>query len=209
MDPNRDFPYQYKGKDCMSTITARAVNEVWREHVFQLAVTFHGGMVAIAYEWGSENHPHKKDSHGKWQDVSPDHAAQVDLTAGLSAFAGEFRVNGRRYAPYPSERMNKIVYPVSGGMEDWGYAGSWDGEVLECSPSTYGGYPKEKTRYNSAMLRAFNILVEASDSKSPEQKLLGSRVDLFNPSSKGNGHITRNIRLTLMLVDAVQPYVEW
>ena len=45
----------------------RAVNEVWREHAFQLAVTFHGGMVGMAYEWGSPDHPHRKDNAGNWQ----------------------------------------------------------------------------------------------------------------------------------------------
>lgn len=28
----------------MKTITARAVNELYRRHLFQLAITFHGGM---------------------------------------------------------------------------------------------------------------------------------------------------------------------
>lgn len=37
----------------------RAVNEMWRDHIFQMAVTFHGGMQAIAYEWGGTNHPSK------------------------------------------------------------------------------------------------------------------------------------------------------
>lgn len=45
----------------------RAVNEVWREHAFQLALTFHGGMVAMAYEWGSPNHSHKRDEDGNWK----------------------------------------------------------------------------------------------------------------------------------------------
>ncbi|CAM9561745.1 unnamed protein product, partial [Hapterophycus canaliculatus] len=66
LDPNRDFPYSQKPQKCMTTITARAVNEVWREHAFQLAVTFHGGMVAMAYEWGSPDHPHKIDASGNW-----------------------------------------------------------------------------------------------------------------------------------------------
>ena len=48
-------------------VDERAVNEVWREHAFQLAVTFHGGMVGMAYEWGSPDHPHKKDKSGNWQ----------------------------------------------------------------------------------------------------------------------------------------------
>ncbi|CAM9178737.1 unnamed protein product [Choristocarpus tenellus] len=105
--------------------------------------------------------------------------------------------------------MNKIVYPVSGGMEDWGYAGSWDGGVLECTPDTYGGYNTTQTRYNSGTLRALTILVEASDRKSPKKNTLGTREDLFNPASTGNGHIARNIRLTLMMIDLLQPYVEW
>lgn len=57
------------GLDDACCLLPRAVNEVWRDHVFQLAVTFHGGMVGMAYEWGSRNHPHKKDSHGLWQVV--------------------------------------------------------------------------------------------------------------------------------------------
>lgn len=51
LDPNRDFGYDLKtegddnsSKDCMQTITARSINEVFRDHIFQLAVTFHAGM---------------------------------------------------------------------------------------------------------------------------------------------------------------------
>jgi hypothetical protein len=69
-DPNRDFPYEQAPAKCMQTITARAVNEIFREHIFQLAVTFHGGMQAIAYEWGDPVHP-------RGADASPDDTAQV------------------------------------------------------------------------------------------------------------------------------------
>jgi hypothetical protein len=32
--------------------------------------------------------------------------------------------------------MNDVVYPVHGGMEDWGYAASWDtAYVTPCTPS--------------------------------------------------------------------------
>ena len=44
IDPNRDFPYSKPATHCMETAVARAINELWREHVFQLAITFHGGM---------------------------------------------------------------------------------------------------------------------------------------------------------------------
>jgi hypothetical protein len=82
---------------------ARALNELWREHLFQLAITFHGGMEAITYEWGSPNHPRGKDT-------SPDDTAQAqitkggygrlgsdDLEEGISTSAPEHRGNWRAY----------------------------------------------------------------------------------------------------------------
>ena len=39
LDPNRDFPHGVNPSDCMKTIVARSVNEVWREHLFQIAIT--------------------------------------------------------------------------------------------------------------------------------------------------------------------------
>lgn len=53
VDPNRDYNYMRSGAECMQTMTSRVVNEIWRDHIFQLAVTFHGGTRAVAYEWGS------------------------------------------------------------------------------------------------------------------------------------------------------------
>ena len=58
MDPNRDFPYNQQPTQCMRTVTARVLNEVFRAHLVQTAITFHGGMQAIAYEWGAANHQH-------------------------------------------------------------------------------------------------------------------------------------------------------
>ena len=50
VDVNRDFAFDTGAKDCMRSVAARALNELWRRHVFQLAVTFHGGMLAVACE---------------------------------------------------------------------------------------------------------------------------------------------------------------
>lgn len=59
-DPNRDFPYfNITGKvtnDCMKTVAARTVNELFREHIFVNALTFHGGLNAIGYPWGNYVH---------------------------------------------------------------------------------------------------------------------------------------------------------
>jgi len=49
-----------------------------------MVVTFHGGMVAIGYEWGSLNHP-------KPNDGSPDDNANREIAAQLRAYAGARR----------------------------------------------------------------------------------------------------------------------
>ena len=41
---------------CMRTIAARSINEIWRHHVVQLAITFHGGDHLIAWPWGDMIH---------------------------------------------------------------------------------------------------------------------------------------------------------
>lgn len=198
VDPNRDFPYAELPENCMITATARALNEVWREHLFQLAVTFHGGMQAISYEWGSPNHEASNSE-------SPDDSAQLFLALIMREMAGKFLNNA-----YPVGRMNQLVYPVSGGMEDWAYAASWDrGADTICKPHSFGGYPVEKMQYNNAQLRAINVLVETWDDKTPPINQLG----IANPQSMllvegpGDGHGPRNVRLALSVIDLVQPYV--
>lgn len=197
VDPNRDFPID-KPSECMKTIAARAINELWREHLFQVSLTFHGGMQAIAFEWGTKTYHHSA--------VSPDDLAQLELGSSMSAYAGAFN-EGR----YPHNRLNDIVYPVRGGMEDWAYAGSWlkDG-TSPCHPPSFGGYAAAKTQYNTAVLRAFNILIECSSPKKPSETTLGSTAQLLRPENgRGNGHVPRNLRLALFMADIVQPYIQW
>ena len=105
--------------------------------------------------------------------------------------------------------MNDKVYYVRGGMEDWAFAGSWDTmHVVQCTPTTYGGYKSEQTTYNNSTLRAFNMLVETSDPKTPNRDDLGMRMSPLVSSNGGeNGHIARNIRLALLAMDIVEPYI--
>jgi hypothetical protein len=197
VDPNRDFPIDAPGR-CMESVAARAVNEVWREHLFQLSLTYHGGMQSIAFEWGTVSNLHS--------DVSPDDTAQLVLGSAMSAYAGAFNAEGR----YPHGRLNDQVYPVRGGMEDWGYAGSWSDKVAPCDPSQFGGYPAQRTTYGDAELRAFNILIETSKDKEPSEEALGSSAGLLSRGgSAGDGHVPRNVRLALLVIDMVQPYVQW
>ena len=86
--------------------------------------------------------------------------------------------------------------------------GSWIPDlVIQCEPSTYDKYSKEKTIYNNATLRAFNMLVETSHQKIPPTSMLGNSEDVLSQETNGNGHVSRNIRLSLLSADLVEPYV--
>lgn len=56
VDPNRDFGYMRPDHNCMRSSTARLFLHLMAATLAQVVITFHGGMVAIAYEWGSKNH---------------------------------------------------------------------------------------------------------------------------------------------------------
>lgn len=196
IDPNRDFPYDVLDETaCMQTIAGRTVNEIFRDHLFQLALTFHGGMEVVAYEWGAPtwlNH------------FSPDDIAQEVIASAYSRYGGGWNAS----KPYEYGTMNDLVYYVRGGMEDWAYAGSWDPErVISCQPTTHGGYPAEKTIYNNSTLRVFNILVETSNQKEPSQSDLGTSLNVMSRDTTNNGHVSRNIRLALLAAELVEPYV--
>lgn len=198
IDPNRDFPYDLKkDENCMKSVAARCINEIFRRHMFQLSITFHSGQSSITYEWGAPSYKHN---------LSPDDEAQKQLVGGYVKYGGDLKKLG--VPVYESGTMNDVVYPVRGGMEDWAYAGSWDTKhVKACTPDTWDGYPEEKTTYDDSTLRVFNTLVETSDFKTPPTIQLGTDEHLFDPESKGTGHIPRNIRLGLLMVDVVEPYV--
>ncbi|KAH9261225.1 hypothetical protein BASA81_000929 [Batrachochytrium salamandrivorans] len=198
IDPNRDYPIDQVPGLCMQTVTSRVVNELFRVHLFQLAITFHAGMEAIAVEWGTMSR-RRRDQH-----ASPDDAAMLQLGSFLGSFAGSARQGA---GLYPVGRMNDLVYPVPGGMEDWAYAGNWDPESsrLPCTPHTFGGYAQDKTQYSNSMLRVVNVLVETSDAKWPDD--LGEGGEERLNAKSFTGHIPRNVRLALMLVDVVEPYV--
>ena len=197
VDTNRDFPYFQPSTQCMKSITARALNELFREHLFQLAITFHGGMDAIVYEWGDTEHTGALET-------SPDDAGQHTLAFAMRDYAGQ--LDG---AMFPAGPINSIVYPVDGGMEDWAYAGSWGTGKGACSATTFGGYPAERTTYDATNhLRMLNILIEAGPKHPPLAKY-GSTTELLRSQGAGNGHISRNVRMALMVLDVVEPYVVW
>lgn len=123
--------------------------------------------------------------------------------------------------------MNSLVYPVYGGMEDWVYAGGWDPAGVQ--PMCKGLKQGEKM----ASTQAAVFLVETSDSKSPSAQELGCEAGVLSNANTAipvlpilspgvgageggvrgkhealcNGHVQRNIRLSLSAIDLVQPYV--
>lgn len=231
IDPNRDFAFNTSPDRCMESIAARAINEVWINHVFQLGVTYHGGDNLIGYPWGDQTHckhgsirksPYSRCSNGF---IAGDKIAMHGL--------GEFLVHvcGKGFGGdglYKLGEMNDVIYPVEGGMEDWAYGGSWHSEKTTCKPKTYNGYAKEKTTYKDETLRTVLYLIETADEKIPNQNTLGLRYhrSLFSVGSKnavskmeknnmllypgtvGDGHIPRNIRLSLGVLNAVEPYIK-
>jgi hypothetical protein len=196
IDPNRDFPFDNNATNCMQTITTRAINEVVRDHMFQLGLVFHAGAELLGFNWGSR---------GREGWPSPDDTPLHSITAAHAHYGGQWKGTQR----YPFGRIDRIIYTVQGGMEDWAYAGSWDPDhMVQCQPSTYGGYPAYKTQYSDVTLRLFSMLVETSRDKVPTNSL-GNSWQVLDPSSTGNGHIPRNLRVALLTADLVEPYVRF
>jgi hypothetical protein len=214
IDPNRDFPYNTKDpSQCMKSITARTINELFLDNLFQMSLSYHGGIDLIAFSWGAKGVPDNK--------VSPDDVAQRMLADKLSLYAGELYSSGQlNTSPkgrfYETGVIKDIVYGVNGSFEDWAYAGSWEKqlEATQCTPSIYNdGYPAEKTQYDNATLCTFNILVEISNNKNPPSSELGTNLNLFHApfvfdNNTNNGYVTKQIRTALLAIDIAEPYLE-
>lgn len=199
IDPNRDFGFSQDPEKCMQTVAARAVNELFRMHLFRVLITFHGGTNALGYEWGDTHH-----CDGAVCKPAPDASIMDELGRRMSGNAGPA---GSFEAPYPVGDMGKLVYSVSGGMEDWAYGASWSGQGVSCTPKTLGGYPKEKTRPEAAQKRCATYLVETARDKKPAEHELGDSDHLMERGAPGDGHVPRNARLLLTALDALHPYI--
>ena len=59
VDPNRDFPYFNNIQNifnCMRTLSARTINEIFNEFIISGSITFHGGDNVLGYPWGNYLH---------------------------------------------------------------------------------------------------------------------------------------------------------
>jgi hypothetical protein len=204
----------------MQTKAARAVYKIFEENLIVSSITFHGGTNSITYPWGSNNH-----LAGSWNKgaEAPDHVALNSQASVLSTAAGPSfeAANGQKVTQYPYGDMTSVVYPVGGGLEDWAYGAGWDtapeAALKQCSPKTY---PLEENFFGSQDHIATAIyLIEMDDQKSPPEGSYGSRLKISEGESQFvslwsvldseyNGHINRNIRTMLALVDQAKPYIQ-
>lgn len=198
-DPNRDFAFGQDPRGCMRTVAARVFNELFRKRIFRVLITFHGGTNVIGYEWGDKTH-----CKGPKCKPAPDYRIMHALAKRLSDNAG---TAGKFEPKYPIGTMGKLVYPVDGGMEDWAYGASWSRQDVQCTPNTFGGYPKFKTVYTSPMTRCITFLVETGLDKKPPVHTLGNSDHMLVQNAPGDGHVPRNVRLLLTALDSLEPYI--
>lgn len=189
-NPTQDFGYYSGTKQCMQTLTARALNELARDHLFQMALIFdHTGNESIGYPWG-------------WGKPAPDHVALSSVASALSRYGGGWMGS----EPYAVGSIGDVTLPVGGRIEDWLYGGSWN-LPSHCQPSTYDGYPVNKTIYNNSTLRAASLMISSSRDRTPSIDLLGTTQELLTYGTVGTGYISRAIRLALLSADLVEPYI--
>eukprot|EP00931_Biecheleriopsis_adriatica_P062797 TRINITY_DN37931_c0_g1_i1.p1 TRINITY_DN37931_c0_g1~~TRINITY_DN37931_c0_g1_i1.p1 ORF type:complete len:712 (+),score=113.93 TRINITY_DN37931_c0_g1_i1:97-2232(+) len=201
MDPNRDFPYLQMPTKCMQTQTGRAVNELFRQHLFQYMITFHGGMRALTYEWGSKNHMVSRKST-----EAPDNAAFAEVGRAIRDAAGK---DLRQRWWYPLGPINDLVYPVDGGMEDWSYGAGWEASprpITVCTPRSYGGYAADRTKYRKNSISTLVYLAEMDDFKTPRASTLGHSANIWRLGST-QGHVPRNLRMCLKIIELARPEI--
>lgn len=189
IDPDSDFPYASTNNSCMNTITARSINEIFHEHIFQVVISFSGeDKDQIGYSWGSQPFCESWDS--------PDMKAQQDL-----AYSQEIWSNTESSVSYSNTRTST----TTGIFEDWAYAASWDFDRTGfCQSNTFGGYTTEPIPLlNNVTNRAISLKV--STKYNPTSSGMGSLLTIFNDGDEGV--VSRNIRKALTILDLVQPYL--
>ena len=232
VDPNRDFPY-YNSNDsiinCMQTIAARTINEIFNEFIIGGGITFHGGTSVLGYAWGNYIHTYTKNSIYSSTE-SPDFNAFDGIGKIMVKFSSSKDNRDNKISDYRLGDMTSTVYPLDGALEDWAYGG-WENKEHEimgnslrpiktCKPDSYNNY---EMIWNSNSLNSYDIdydyklrclmyLAEASDNKKPPEEMYG--INDFNTNSNGDifdfyrttnyfGHIPRNMRLMYSGIDLI------
>ena len=233
VDPNRDFPY-YNSRDeiknCMRTLSARTINEIFNEFIISGAITFHGGDNVLGYPWGNYLHV-KKNGYKKISTESPDFNAFDNIGKIMVKFSSSEKNEKNNIKQYGLGDMTSTVYPLDGALEDWAYGG-WEffqsknssdiNPIKICKPDSFNKDYNMLWNYNDNnndeyfydyKLRCLIYLAEASNNKIPNEKeygindfdLEGNTRDVFDFYKTNNfyGHIPRNMRLVYSGVDLI------
>jgi hypothetical protein len=90
-------------------------------------ITFHGGINVIGYPWGSYNHV-SLTNNGYISNESPDFQAFDSIGWVMKNESGGaiHKPNLRQIEEYVMGDISSTIYPVQGGLEDWGYGAGWD-----------------------------------------------------------------------------------
>lgn len=107
--------------------------------------------------------------------------------------------------------MTDLVYAVNGGMEDWVYSSGWENDFFENDkkPIINCKKPENASQIIQTQfqhLKCLLFLVEMADEKNPDESNLGSRAALYRGGNEW-GHVTRNVALSLGLIDLTEPYI--
>ena len=229
-DPNRDFPY-YNSKDeiknCMNTLSARTINEIFNEFIISGCITFHGGDNILGYPWGNYVHIKRNKSLMKSTE-SPDFNAFDNIGKIMIKFSSSEKNKNNNIPNYGFGDMTSTVYPLDGALEDWAYGG-WEkyesdvkyniNPIKTCKPNSFNNEYNmlwnsfnNNNEYNDDYkLRCIIYLAEASYNKIPDEKyygindfdLDGNTRDIFDFYNTKDfyGHVPRNMRLVYCAVD--------
>ena len=102
-----------------------------------------------------------------------------------------------------------IVYYVDGGMEDWSYGASWESSpkpINQCKPRSYGGYALDRTKYRKDSIGTLVYLAEMDNMKHAPVGTLGRKPQVWG-NSHADGHVARNMRMCLKLMELTRPEV--
>ena len=236
VDPNRDFPYYNKKEEifnCMRTLSARTINEIFNEFIISGAITFHGGDNVLGYPWGNYLHV-TKDKYRTISTESPDFNAFDSIGKMMVKFSMSEKNEKNDIKKYGIGDMTSTVYPLDGALEDWAYGG-WEkyelydknkiNPIKTCKPDSFNSNYNmlwNLSYYNSDYNLSFNYdyklrcliyLAEASSRKIPKEEQYG--VDDFDIKEDDRdifdfykttdffGHIPRNMRLVYTGVDLI------
>lgn len=193
IDVNRDFPFDplKPSFPCLQSETSRAVQLLYSHSLLVATVTFHAGMRSISYEWGDfHNHALKA--------LAPDFIAMHAVATLMNHLSGQY---------YTVGTSNDVVYPVHGGMEEWGYAASWFDRLAAAHTVPERCAANRSVVTTPASNRCVTYLVETTDVKTPQEKELGDTEHLFRGDVPRKGQFVPIVmRQALAVVETLRPY---